>query len=153
MTEEQQAALAGVAGTSLGDELLAELEPLVEARNDVAIAELLSAGRTRHAPTQIGIGTVIAAMGDPRGGQFLDAVEDLGKTDRTVYWGFDPVRRGVLDLAVPAGLAMMVQLRAKMPAFADDIDKLLAVGVVADPINFNTVSDALNRATPGVMTL
>jgi hypothetical protein len=152
MTPEQQTALEGVVGRQLVAADIAAIEAHLEVRNDVAIAAALSLGRVKHGPTQIGPGTVIAVLGDPRGGLFLDAVEELGKTDRTVYWGMDPVRRGALDLQVPAARAALVVLKPKLPDFADDIDKILAVGVVPDPIPFGAVSDALNKAE-GRMTL
>ena len=90
-------------------------------------------------------------MGE-RGGQFLDAVEALGISDRTVFWGFDPVRRGVLDLAIPAARAQLASLKLKMPEYSADLNKLLTLGVVPDPIPTNAVSDALNKVE-GRMTL
>jgi len=151
LTPKQTTALAGVAGRALTPAELASLEPLVAARNDVAIAEIISAGRTVPTPTQIGEGTVVAVMGE-RGGLFLDAVVALGQTDRAVYWGMAPVRRGVLDLSIPAARASLLALQAKLPDYASEIDKLLQVGVVANPVDYNTVSDALNKAE-GRMTL
>jgi len=152
MDATQIAALEAVAGRALTSTEKASIDPLVQVRNDVAIAALLSAGRTKHGPTQIGEGTVVAVLGDPRGGMFLDAVVDLGEQDRTVYWGMAPVRRGVLDLSIPAARASLAALKERLVEFADDIDKLLKCGVMPDPIHFNTVSDALNKAE-GRMTL
>ncbi|KQQ90381.1 hypothetical protein [Massilia sp. Leaf139] len=80
-----------------------------------------------------------------RGGAFLDAVEVLGATDRNVYWGFDPVRRGVLDLGIPAGRAQLARLKDEMVEYAADLDKLLMVGVVADPLQVEVVSRTLNE--------
>lgn len=145
LTQSHIDALAGVVGRQLTADEIAALEPFVAARNDGAIAALLSKGRTKHGPTQIGSGTVMAALGD-RGGDFLDAVEALGGTDRNVYWGFDPVRRGVLDLSIPAARAQLAVLKSKLPAHADDLDKLLLVGVIADPLSIDVVSVALNKA-------
>lgn len=145
MNAQQIAALEAVAGRQLSANDLLSLGPLVEARNDVAIAAYLSVDRIAHGPTQIGEGTVVAAMGDPRGGLFLDAVVTLGLTDRTVHWGMAPVRRGALDLSIPAARASLVALKTKLPDYADDIDKLLKVGVVPDPIGFEAVSNALNK--------
>ena len=152
MNADQIAALEAVAGRTLSGAEKATLAPLVQIRNDVAIAALLSAGRTKHGPTQIGEGTVVAVLGDPRGGMFLDAVVELGARDRTVHWGLAPVRRGALDLSIPAARASLATLKEKLAEYAGDVDKLLACGVVADPIHFNTVSDALNMAE-GRMTL
>lgn len=152
MKREEQDALEGLAGRSLTVDEIAALAPLVAVRNDVDTAALLSIGRTKHDPTQIGIGTVVAVLGDPVGGEFLDALDALGETDRTVYWGMDPVRRGVLDLSVPAARASLTALKEKMPAYAEHIALLLQVGVVPDPIPFDRVSAAINKAQ-GLMTL
>ncbi|WP_312548170.1 hypothetical protein [Massilia sp.] len=151
MNDAQINALTSVAGRVLVTSELDALAPLVAIRNDIAIAALLSTGRTRHGPTQIGSGTIMAVLGD-RGGPFLDAVEELGATDRNVYWGLDPVRRGVLDLNIPEGREQLARLKPKLPEYAADIEKVLAVGVVPDPIPFDTVSRALNAAE-GRMTL
>lgn len=151
MNASEQLALEGLIGRSLTADEIAALGPLVQVRNDVDTAALLSAGRTKHGPTQIGIGTVVAVL-DPRGGELLDAVDKLGQTDRTVYWGMDAVRRGVLDLSVPAARASLTALKEKLSAYADDIDLLLQIGVIPDPIPFDRVSAVLNTAQ-GLMTL
>jgi hypothetical protein len=143
MDEKIIAALEKVAGRALTEVEKVDLDPFVLARNDVEIARQLSAGRTKYAPTTIGIGTVVAVIG-AQGGNFLDAVNNLGANDRQVHWGFDPVRRGVLDLSVPAARAMLADLKTKIPDYAADIDKLLGLGLVPDPIDYNAVSDALN---------
>jgi hypothetical protein len=152
MTPEQKAALEGLVGRELLPAEITQIDQIIGIRNDVAIEAILSAGRTVHGSTQIGPGTVIAVMGDPRGGRFLDAVQELGVEDRTVYWGMDPVRRGSLDLSVPAAVTSLIALKGKLPEYAVDIDKLLLVGVVRDPVGVNRVSDALNKAE-GRMTL
>lgn len=152
MTDDQLKALQGLVGRDLTSDEVAQLDPLVEMRNDMAIDDLLSVGRTHYGITQIGAGTIVAIMGDPRSGEFLDAVENLGVTDRTVYWGFDPVRRGVLDLSVPAAVGLLITLQVKLPDYADDIAKLLAFGRVASPFGHAVISAALNKAE-GRMTL
>jgi len=144
-------ALATLVGRQFMDHELAQLAPLVDARNDVEVAAMLSVGRVKHGPTAIGPGTVLSVMGE-RGGEFLDAITVLGQRDRNVYWGMDPVRRGALDLSVPAARSQLEGLKEKMPEYVIELDKLLTVGVVADPIDYNAVSDALNVAE-GRMTL
>jgi len=150
MTPAQQTALAALVGRALTAGEMSAIEPHLSIRNDVAIAEILSIGRTRHSATQIGTGTIMVVFGE-RGGAFLDAVEALGQTNRNVYWGFDPVRRGVLDLAIPAGRAQVTALKTEMPDYAVDLDRLLQVGAVADPIHFDAVSRALNTAEGRMM--
>jgi hypothetical protein len=138
-------ALAGLAGRALSGPELSELAPLVEIRNDVAIAALLSVGRVKHGPTQIGPGTIVAVMGE-QGGAFLDELTALGETDRTVYWGMDPVRRGAFDLSVKPARDWIGTLQRDLAQYATSLDWLLMLGVVPDPIHYNTVSHALNQA-------
>lgn len=151
MTPEQQSALAGVAGRALTEAELIALEPLVAARNDVAVAALLSVGRKRLHHKPIGYGTILEAAGD-QGGALIDALTSLGAENRNVYWGMKPVERGELDLGLLAVQAQLGQLAAILPQFADALHALQALGYAPDPIHFNTVSDALNVAE-GRMTL
>lgn len=139
-------ALVGVAGRALTEAELAALVPLVSIRNDVAIAALLSVGRVKHGPTQIGPGTIVAVMG-AQGGAFLDELAALGETDRTVYWGMDPVRRGVFDLGVKPARDWIATLQRDMPQYATSLGWLLMLGVVPDPIPFALVSQKLNEVS------
>jgi len=137
-------ALTGVAGRALTEAELSALMPLVEIRNDVAIADLLSVGRVKHGPTQIGPGTIVAVMGE-QGGAFLDELTALGETDRTVYWGMDPVRRGAFDLSVKPARDWIETLQRDLPQYAQALGWLLMLGVVPDPIPFALVSQKLNE--------
>ena len=143
LTQAHIDALTLLVGRELTAGEIDALGPLVAVRNDVAIASLLSIGRVKHGPTQIGTGTIMAVFGD-RGGAFLDAVEALGKTNSNVRWGFDPVLRGVLDLSIAAGRAQVELLKTELPAYAEDLDRLLQTGVVVDPVSFDAVSRKLN---------
>lgn len=145
MTPAQQSALAGLVGRALTAVEVSAIEPHLETRDDVAIAAHLSAGRVKHGPTQIGPGTIVAVMGD-QGGRFLDEITALGETDRTVYWGMDPVRRGAFDLSVKPARDWIATLQRDLPQYATRLGWLLMLGVVPDPIHYNTVSDALNAA-------
>ena len=117
----QLAALPDLVGRELTDAELAALPALLDARNDVAIAALLSVARVKHGPTQIGPGTIVAVL-DEAGGALLDDLQALGQTDRVVYWAMNPINRGAFDLSVPAARASLVNLKAKMPSHAASID-------------------------------
>ena len=153
MTPAQKTALETVAGRALTDAEVTALDPLLDPnnRNDVEIARIISNGRVKYEPTQIGPGTIIAVMGDA-GGQFLDDVTALGQSDRNVYWGMDAVRRGAFDLSVPLARGMLAALQTKLPAHAQNLSKLLAAFAQPDNVPVNSVSDALNKAE-GRMTL
>ena len=147
MTPAQQSALAGLVGRPLTVGEVSAIDPHLETRNDVAIAAILSKGRIKHGPTRIGSGTVVAVM-NGRGGDFLDAVEELGKTNRDIYWGMDPVRRGEFDNSVPQARAWLETLKGLIPGFDTELSMLSMVGAIADPIPFERVSAKLNEVQP-----
>jgi hypothetical protein len=63
MTPAQQLSLEGLISRELTGDEIAEIDPLLPDRNDVAIAAILSAGRVKTQPTPIGIGTVLSCHG------------------------------------------------------------------------------------------
>lgn len=151
MTPEQQAALEGLVERALTEAEITLIDALLPGRNDVEIAAILSAGRTKAQPKEIGIGTILAVM-VPDGGVFLDNLNALGATDRNVYWSMELIRQGRFDIGMPAARTQVQALADDNPSLADGIAALLAVGEAPDPIHLNGVSDALNRAE-GRMTL
>jgi hypothetical protein len=147
MTPQQQSALESVVGRTLtGDEITA-IDPLLDPnnRNDVAIAAILSEGRVRLKSHEIGIGTVLGVMA-PDGGAFLDTLETIGASDSNVKWLLKLIERGAFDVGLPASRAQMTAYAQAVPALADGINALLALGVEQDPIHYNKISDALNIA-------
>lgn len=52
-------------------------------------------------PTQIGLGTVMAALGAEPGAMFLSQIETLGSTVPTMKWGLEVLRSGSFNLALP----------------------------------------------------
>lgn len=147
MTPQQIAALEHLAERQLSDAERTVLSPLLACRNDIEVAKILSVGRTTQGSTAIGNGTIIALL-KPLGcgGRFIKAVLELAKTDPDVEFGFDPVNRGVLDLAVPEARQSILELKDKMSEeFHPAIDRILKIGLLPDPINFNDVSDVLNK--------
>jgi hypothetical protein len=151
MTPAQQEALETLADRALTADEVTQIDVLLPARNDFAIAEVLSVGRKRLRSMLVGPGTVVVAM-DPHGGACLDAINALGETNRDVYWGMDPIRRGDFDLGLPSAQAWLDKLAALLPDFAEPLQVLQSLGYVADPFHFNDVSRVLNVAE-GRMTL
>lgn len=62
------------------------LQTLAAARDDVAIAVALSAGRTRIESTPIGVGRVMDCLGPAEGAAVLDALDALRTTVSPVKW-------------------------------------------------------------------
>lgn len=151
MTPAQQSALEALASRPLTAVDIAEIEPLLADRNDVAIAAVLSVGRKRLQHTAFGPGTIVVVFGGT-GGQFLNELVELGKSDPDIYWGMNPIERGEFDLGVAASHVLIDKLIVRMPAYADQLTVFKSLGYVPDPVNYNAVSAALNVAE-GRMTL
>lgn len=147
MTPAQQSALESVVGRALTQGEIDQIDPLLDYSNrqDVQIAEILSAGRTRLKFTPIGIGTLLAAMA-PNGGAFLDALEATGATDPNIKWLLKLIERGAFDIGLEASRTQMQTYAQAMPSLADAVNALLQLGTEPDPIHYNTISDALNVA-------
>ena len=151
MTPVQQQALEGLVSRSLTEGEIIAIDSLLLDRNDVAIAAILSAGRVKTQSTPIGIGTCLAVMA-PAGGEFLNALETMGGTDANVKWALKMIEQGTFDVGHPVTRAQLQGFSDKSEGMAPAIATLLAVAEVADPIQYNAVSDALNIAE-GRLTL
>lgn len=151
MTPAQQSALETVAGRSLTPDETILIEGYLQNRNDVQIADVLSAGRVNIVPTPIGIGTVLAVMA-PSGGDFLNALEALGATDANVKWSLKMIEQSTFDVGHPVTRTQLQAFAAANPGLAPAIVALLAVAEQPDTIHYNVVSDALNIAE-GRLTL
>lgn len=157
MTPAQQSALETVAGRMLTAGDIAAIDPLLPARNDVEIALILSAGRTKTQPTPIGIGTVLAVMA-PSGGMFLHGLRQMAalqpptEDSANIEWSLEMIKQGTFDVGHPVTRAQLAAFAQSQPAMEQAITALLSVAEVADPIHYNAVSDALNIAE-GRMTL
>ena len=145
MTTAQQSALEAVAGRALTGEEIAAIDLLLPERNDVAIAAILSTGRVKTQPTLIGIGTALAVMA-PSGGEFLNALESMGATDANVKWALKMIEQQTFDVGHAVTRAQLDSFAGASPEMAAAVGALLDVAEVADPINYNAVSDALNIA-------
>lgn len=151
MNNAQQTALEGLSGRALTQEEIAAIDVYLPDRNDVEIAKLLPP-KVEIVPTEIGVGTILAVF-NGLGGQFLDALEVAGQTNRDIHWLLQGViLRGVFDAGNTASRAGMQQLAVAVPTFAEGIAALLKLAERSTPINFNAVSDAMNVAE-GRLTL
>lgn len=145
MTLEQQLALEALAGRTLSSGEIDQITPLIlpAVRNDAAIAEILSVGRTKIESRAIGIGTILATLGST-GGTFLDGLVTMGITDRNVYWAMELVKAGNLDIGMQATRDQVSAIALAVPDIAPAINALLALAVVPDPIATMAVSTTLN---------
>lgn len=154
MDQAQQTALEEVVGRTLTQAEITELTPLVAARNDVAITEMLSVGREKFHSKPVGSGTILDVMGN--GGQFLDLLVQIGGgTDtlsRQIYWSMDLIKQGRFDIGVEKAQAQLAGLAQMRPEFAQGIAALCALGRMSDPLPVDVVSKKLNIAE-GRLTL
>lgn len=151
MDAAQKTALEAVAGRVLTQDDITAIDALLPDRNDVQIASILSSGRVTTQPTPIGIGTILAVMA-PSGGDFLNALEQLGAADANVKWSLKMIEQATFDVGHPVTRAQLQVFAAAQPSMAGAIAALLAVADQPDPIHYNAVSDALNVAE-GRLTL
>jgi hypothetical protein len=152
MSPEHSQALAELVGRPLTAEEVSAIDPYVsnpDDRNDVEIARVLSAGRTKPQPMEIGTGTILLTLGDS-GGAFLDALVVIGETNRNVFWTMDLIRQGRLRIDLPGVRAQMQALAEataqSVPAVAEGLGVLLTLGLAPDPLPVDAVSRALNIA-------
>lgn len=118
---------------TLRDEILALDPALLASRDDGAIAAAVSVGRTKVISRQIGIGTILATLGEA-GGPFLDGLEAIGQTNRNVYWTMVLIKAGTLDIGMDATRAQVSALASANPAVADACAALLSLALVPDPV-------------------
>ena len=146
MTPIQQSALEALAGRALTANDVAQIDPLLAERDDVAIAAALSIGRTRMQSTFIGVGTIIevlAAHGSS-GGEFMDALVVVGQTNRDAYWAMSLLRAGTFDLSKTASQVQIAGLAESLPDHAAGLIALAGMANAPDPIHYIAVSNALN---------
>jgi len=147
MTPEQQQALEFVVDRQLTPDEITAIDTHLDfnARNDVAIAEILSVGRTKLQTYNIGTGDVLDTIGLTAGNSLLDEVYN-NPNYRYVPKELD---RGNLDISRASVRAVLDQIAANPLVLNFDqvhSDMLKALAEVPDPIDFNKVSNALNVA-------
>lgn len=147
MTPAQKSALEGIVERALTAAEVEQIDPLLDPdnRNDTAIAAILSAGRTRPVPTEIGVGTVLATLG-AGAGEWLDTITAVGAANRDVFWALKLLDRGVLRIDLEATRAQMRTLAGSVSQLSDGINALLTLGTEPDSLPVIEVSRALNIA-------
>ncbi len=160
MTPEQQSALEALRGEPLTAEQIAELDPLVAARNDAAIAAVLSVGRKRfRQPSYIGEGTIADTIGLPAGPIFIDELITAAGAplpaeptyqDRAnaamIRQAWRLLSAGKLDVGLPSVRAGIRSMVGVLPLSAEDAEKICALAAEDDPVSTSRVSEVLNNA-------
>ena len=79
------------------------------------------------APTQIGIGSVMDALGPVAGASVLDALEALAETQPVVRWGLEMIRLDGVDLSRQSARDQLLSLVAGGVMTQAQADALLAL--------------------------
>lgn len=147
MTSMQQTALEALVGRELTQSEIDQIDNWLPTRRDDLIADLLSIGRTKMVPTEIGAGTILAVLGGVglSGGAFLDTLVAVGETNRDVYWTMDLIKQGRLRIDMQATRMGLQGLAVAVPSLAPAVTALLTLGIAADPIVADQVSAIFNQ--------
>lgn len=130
---------------TLRDEILSRQDcaDALAIRDCGALAEILSAGRTKLIERNVGYGTVLDTLGADVGSAFLDALTALAATSSPVKWALKLLDRGELNIGAAATQAQLDALATAgvMPVAVADVLKGLAVS--PDEITASQVQQAL----------
>jgi len=126
---------------TLRDEILSrpDCADALAARDCGALAEILSAGRTKVIDYSIGYGTVLEVLGAEAGSAFLDGLTALAATSSPVKWALKLLDRGELNIGAAATRGQLDALASAgvMPQAVADVLKGLAI--VPDPYSIQDV--------------
>lgn len=119
----------------------AELQAMATAGNTQGIADVLSVGRKKKVPTEVGNGTILEVLGFAKGNALLDVINntpDFRYVKPLVEQG-----RLRLDAALTVGALMSM-----VPAIltAQDVANLVARAEVDDPVSHMQVALAIQEA-------
>lgn len=130
---------------TLRDEILSRSDcaDALAARDCGAIAEILSAGRTKTIERNVGYGTVMEALGGEAGAAFLDALTSLAEVSSPVKWALKLLDRGELNLGSPATKAQLDMLALGGVIPIEVAQSLKALAIVPDVITAQDVQAAL----------
>jgi len=116
---------------TLRDEILSRQDcaDALAIRDCGALAEILSAGRTKLIERNVGYGTVLDTLGADVGSAFLDALTALATTSSPVKWALKLMERGELNIGAAATQAQLDALATAgvMPVAVADALKGLAL--------------------------
>lgn len=162
MSPDQKNALESLAGRGLSVAEIAVLDPLLDVRDDVAIAAVLSTGRVTVVSHRIGELGILDLLGPVAGDAFLTALEAITGPETLPeplrpYTG--AIRRGVcwlktdgLDVGSATARVLLDALAAGGVLDGGAVTAIKASAERASPIPYAAVSDALNVAE-GRLTL
>ena len=127
---------------TLRDEILSRQDcaDALAIRDCGALAEILSAGRTKLIERNVGYGTVLDTLGADVGSAFLDALTARATTSGPVKWALKLMERGELNIGAAATQAQLDALATAgvMPVAVADALKGLAT--VSDVITVHDVA-------------
>jgi hypothetical protein len=99
-----------------------------------AIADALSAGRTKVTQKLGGVGLVLETLGPDAGSALLDGLDALKAVSSPVKWAWVLIERGELDFGSPATRGMIQQLASGGAIPEAAAAALLAIAEVPDPL-------------------
>ena len=117
------------------------LDPaLIASRDYQAIADVLSAGRTKPQTTAIGKGTIIGVLGMAVGNAFLDVIDNVPDYRHIK----DVIRAGVFDVSLDAS---KFGIDAMVPGVLTqaEANALKALGAAPDPVTAAQVEVAMKN--------
>lgn len=124
--------------------------PELQAMDAQGIAAALSVDSKKLVPTEIGTGSILEVCRDVGvgGGNFLDTLKTIGSQDRDVFWSFDMIQQGRLRIDLAATRAGLVQIKTAVPSIAAEVDAILTLGWVDDPVTAAEVEQAMLPTSP-----
>ncbi len=102
--------------------------------NHHAIAAALSVGRTKIVSKQIGFGSVLDALGPIDGATVLDILSAAKDTNRPLFWAWNLLERGELDVGMASTRAQIDALAAAGAMTTAQADALKALAVQPDTV-------------------
>ena len=151
MTPSQQSAVQAVytahGGGTLTAQQVTAIGPMVDARNDAAVADYLSTGLTKLGAVNVTSNAIMAAMG-AAGATALDKLEAAASSSPPVKWAMRAITTIGLNAGDPVTQGLLDQLATGGVITAAEAASLKALGVVPVTIPFAAISAALNA--PGV---
>lgn len=108
-----------------------------------AIAAALSVGRTKLVPTNIGFGKVLDALGPVDGAAVLDTLEAAKASNRPLYWAWNLLEKGELDVSLDSTRAQIDALAGAGAMTQAQADALKALAVQPDTVSATDVMNAL----------
>ena len=125
---------------TLFDEIKTLDAGLVDSRDYKAIADALSAGRTKPQATAIGKGTIIGVLGMAVGNAFLDVIDNVPDYRHIK----DVIRAGVFDVSLEAS---KFGIDAMVPGVLTqaEANALKALGTAPDPVTAAQVEVAMKN--------